>query len=111
MAFQDITGTLLTQYAATTDYIAVYTVPANTRTYVKDITVMNTTGSTKHIYISLVPDQGAPGASNALFYNTVLPGYTTVQWTGAQIMNVSDTIQVKADAVGCTVNITGGEAQ
>ena len=111
MAFQDITGTLLSQYAATTDYIAVYTVPANTRTYVKDITVMNTTGSTKHIYVSLVPDQGTPSASNALFYNTVLPGYTTLQWTGAQIMNTSDTIQIKADAVGCTVNITGGEAQ
>ena len=111
MAYQNVTPMLLAQSAVTTDYIAVYTVPENTRTYIKDITVMNTTGSTKHIYVSLVPDQGTPSASNALFYNTVLPGYTTLQWTGAQIMNVSDTIQIKADAVGCTVNITGGEAQ
>ena len=111
MAFQDITGTLLAQAEMTTDYLAVYTTPANTRTYVKDITITNTTGSTIRIYVSLVPDEGTPGASNALFYNTILPAYTVVQWTGAQIMNVSDTVQVKASAAGCTVNITGGEAQ
>lgn len=111
MAFQDITGTLLAQAAMTTDYLAVYTTPANTRTYVKDITIANTTGSTIRIYVSLVPDEGTPGTSNALFYNTILPAYTVVQWTGAQIMNVSDTVQVKASAVGCTVNVTGGEAQ
>ena len=110
MAHQNVTPILLAQAAISTDYLAVYTVPANTRTYVKDITIMNTTGATKHVYVSLVPNEGTPGASNALFYNTVLPGYTTVQWTGAQIMNVSDTIQVKADATGCTINITGGEA-
>lgn len=110
MAYQNVTPILLAQAAISTDYLAVYTVPANTRTYVKDITIMNTTGSTKHIYVSLVPNEGTPGASNAVFYNTILPAYTTVQWTGAQIMNVADTIQVKADAAGCTINITGGEA-
>lgn len=110
MAYQNVTPILLAQAAISTDYLAVYTVPANTRTYVKDITIMNTTGATKHVYVSLVPNEGTPGASNAVFYNTILPAYTTVQWTGAQIMNVSDTIQVKADATGCTINITGGEA-
>lgn len=110
MAFQNVTPIQLAQAAMTTSYLAVYTVPENTRTYVKDITITNTTGSTKHIYVSLVPDEGTPGASNAVFYNTILPAYTVVQWTGAQIMNVSDTIQVKADATGCTVNVTGGEA-
>ena len=111
MAYQFVTPILLAQSAITTDYIAVYTVPENTRTYVKDITITNTTGSTIRIYVSLVPDEGAPGASNAVFYNTILPAYTVVQWTGAQIMNVSDTVQVKASAAGCTVNVTGGEAQ
>lgn len=110
MAYQNVTPILLAQAEITTDYIAVYTVPENTRTYIKDITVINTTGSTKHIYLSLVPNEDAPGAANAVFYNTILPGYTVLQWTGAQIMNVADTIQVKADAAGCTINVTGGEA-
>jgi len=111
MAFQFVTPILLAQAEMTTDYLAVYTVPANTRTYVKDITIANTTASTIRIYVSLVPDQGTPGASNALFYNTILPAYTVVQWTGAQILNTSGTVQVKASAAGCTVNVTGGEAQ
>ena len=110
MAYQSVVPTLLGQAEMTTAYIAIYTVPANTRTYVKDITITNTTGSTKRIYVSLVPNEGTPGTSNAVFYNTLLPAYTVVQWTGAQILNESDTVQVKADATGCTVNVTGGEA-
>jgi len=110
MAFQDITGTRLGQVEMTTDYIAMYTSPPNTRTYIKDITITNTTGSSIGIYVSLVPNEGVVGASNAIFYNSQLPAYTTVQWTGAQILNQGDTVQVKASAVGCTVNITGGEA-
>jgi len=111
MAYQNVTPILLGQAEMTTDYIAMYTVPINTVTYVKDITIVNTTGSAKRIYVSLVPNEGTPGTSNAVFYNTLLPAYTVVQWTGAQLLNESDTVQVKADAVGCTVNVTGGEAQ
>jgi hypothetical protein len=110
MAYQAITPTLLGQAGMTTTYLAIYTCPANTRTYVKDITIINTTSSAKRIYVNLVPDQGTVGTGNALFYNNLLPPYTTVQWTGAQILNESDTVQVKADATGCTVNVTGGEA-
>jgi hypothetical protein len=34
----------------------------------------------------------------------------TMQWKGSQIMYENDTIQVKASATGCTINIGGGEA-
>lgn len=111
MAFQNVTPLLLGQAEMTTDYLAIYTVPNNVRTYVKDITISNTTGTKIHVYVNLVPDEGTVGTANAVFYNTPIPAYTTVQWTGAQIMNESDTVQVKASATGCTVNITGGEAQ
>lgn len=112
MAFQNIIGLQLGQAAMTTSYATIYTVPTNpaTRTYIKDITVANTTASPINIYVSIVPNGGTAGTSNSIFYGNALPGATTVQWTGSQIMNSGGTIQVKASAVGCTVTATGGEA-
>lgn len=110
MAYNNITPKQLAQAAMTTSYATIYTVPTTTRTYVKDIDVINTTGATIGIYISLVPSGGTAGTSNALFYNTPLPLNTIVQWAGSQILNEGDTIQVKASATGCTITISGGEA-
>jgi hypothetical protein len=112
MAFQNITGLQLGQAAMTTAYATIYTTPLSpaTRTYIKDITIANTTASPISIYVSIVPSAGTAGASNAIFYGNALPGATTVQWTGSQIMDSGSTIQVKASAVGCTISATGGEA-
>ena len=110
MAYNNITPLQLAQAAMTTSYATIYTVPVNTRTYVKDIDVMNTTSSAKDIYISLVPISGTAGTSNALFYQVSLPAYTIVQWAGSQILDAGATIQVKGSATGCTINISGGEA-
>jgi len=111
MAFQDITGTLLAQAAITTGYTVAYTTPANTRTFVKDITFCNTTVGAIDIYLSLVPDGGTAGAANALYFNHSVAAYATFQWKGVQILNAAGTIQVKASATGCTVNASGGEAR
>jgi len=108
--YQDITGIKIAQAAMTTVYEVIYTSPTDTRTYIKDITVVNTTSATKRIYVNLVPAEATTGTGNAIFYNTMLPAYTTIQWTGIQILNPLDTLEVKADAVGCTVSVSGGEA-
>jgi hypothetical protein len=110
MAFNNITPIKLGQAAMTTSYATLYTGPTNTRTYVKDIDVINTTATAIGIYISLVPSGDTAGTANALFYNTQLPPNTIVQWAGSQILNVGDTIQVKASATGCTITVSGGEA-
>jgi hypothetical protein len=110
MAFQNILGAKLGQLALTTSYAILYRVPLNTRTYVKDIDICNTTSAAITAYVSLVISGGSPSASNALFYNTSIPAYSTMQWTGSEILNAGDTIQVKASALGCTINATGGEA-
>ena len=110
MAFQGVTPSKLAQDVLTTNYIAIYTVPANTRTYVKDICVCNTTATGINISISLVPSEGIPGTSNALYYNFTVEANDTMQWKGSQIMYENDTIQVKASTTGCTINIGGGEA-
>lgn len=108
--FQSVTPTQLGQAVLTTSYTTLYTVPASTRTYVKQMDICNTTGSSINVFVSLVPPAGTAGAGNALFYNTTLAGYSTLSWTGTQILNAQDTIQVKASGVGCTITASGGEA-
>ena len=109
-SYQSITPLQLGQAAVTTSYATIYTVPASTRTYLKDFDIINTTGAIVYVYVSLVPSAGTAGTGNALMYNNALPAYTTMQWTGSQVLNAGTTIQVKASAVGCTITASGGEA-
>ena len=110
MAYNNITPLQLAQAALTTSYATIYTVPVNSRTYVKDIDIMNTTAASIDVYVNLVASGGTAGTSNALIYHMAIPAYTLFQWAGSQIINAESTIQVKASATGCTINISGGEA-
>lgn len=109
MAYQNIVATNLGQVAATTSYQLLYKTPANTRTIVKAFDICNTTGNQATFYISLVPIGGSAGTDNALFYNAKIPGYSTVQWCGTQVLNAGESIYVKASATGCTISASGGE--
>jgi hypothetical protein len=112
MAFNNITPLQLGQAAITTAYTTLYTVPISpaTRTFIKNIDIINTTAASIDIYVSLVPSGGTAGTSNALFYESPLPPFTIVQWAGSQIINSGATIQIKASATGCTITASGGEA-
>lgn len=108
--FQSVTPAQLGQAPLTTSYATIYTVPASTRTYVKQVDICNTTGGPINVFVSLVPSAGTAGADNALFYNATLAGYSTLSWAGTQILNAQGTLQVKASASGCTITASGGEA-
>lgn len=108
--YQNVVPLRLGQAAITTGYTTVYTVPAATRTYIKDFDISNTTAATVYIYVSIVPTLGTAGTANALFYSNALPANTTIQWTGSQVMMTGDTLQVKASGTGCTITASGGEA-
>ena len=110
MAFQKITPARLAQAASTTAFLAIYTCPSNTRTYVKDITVCNTTSGAVTFFLSLVPDQGTAGTANALFNAHSIAANTTYQWKGTQILNAAETIQFKGGGTGLTIHISGAEA-
>ena len=109
--FQNIIGTQLGQGALTTAYASYYTVPSNTRTYIKQFDICNTTSGALNVYVSFMPVGGTAGTSNAILYNAIIPAYSTLQWCGAQVINAGGTVQAKASAAGCTITITGGEAQ
>lgn len=110
-SYQNIIGTQLGQGAMTTAYTSFYTVPANTRTYIKQFDICNTTAGAINVYVSFVPVGGTADTTNAILYNATIPAYSTLQWCGAQILNASGTVQAKGSAAGCTITITGGEAQ
>ena len=99
MAFQTVTPIRLAQASMTADYLAIYTCPTDARTYMKDIMVCNGTAGAGNVYINIVPDTQAVGASNAIYFNYPLAAHTTFQWKGTQILNEGDTIQVKSSTM------------
>lgn len=108
--YQIITPVQLGQAAMTTSFSTLYTVPLTTRTYVKQLDICNSTSSPIDVYVCLVPAAGTAGTGNALFYKLAVDGYSTLSWTGTQIMNSQGTLQVMASASGCTITASGGEA-
>lgn len=111
MAFYDITPMFLGQGLMGNTYSTIYTAPATTKTFVKDIDIVNTSNSAATVYVSLVPSGSNASANNAIMYNNLLPAYTTFQWCGAQILNPGGMIQVKANvANSCTITVSGAEA-
>ena len=111
MTYQTITPTKLGQTVMTTSATTLYTVPASTRTFVKDIDIVNTDGTGVTFDIYLVPSAGTASTANALFYQQPITGKQNIQWNGTQILNAGDTIQVKASAASSiTITVSGGEA-
>jgi len=110
MAFQNVTPIQLGQAAITTGVTTVYTAPVNTRIYVKDINICNTTGISRTVSVFLVPSGGSAGTGNALLYNVTLFGSDLYRWQGVQVINAGDRIQVQASATGATITVSGGEA-
>ena len=114
MAYQSIIAQKLGQAAVGTSYASIYVVPAATQGYVKDIDISNTTGSTITAYVHLVSAGATAGTTgtnaNALLYNVNVPAYSTVQWTGTQILNAGDSVQVKGSLTGLNITVSGAQA-
>ena len=112
--FQNITAARLCQAAIGTSYATIYTVPTLSQGYVKDMDISNTTSSLINVYVHIVAYGASAGTTgtnaNAVLYSTPIPANSTLQWTGTQIMNANDMIQVKASATGLNITISGAQA-
>ena len=112
--FQNIIAARLCQAAIGTSYSTIYSVTGQTQSYIKDIDIANTTSSSVSVYVHIVAYGASAGTSgtnaNALLYSVLIPGNSTLQWTGTQIMNTNDTIQVKASATGLNITVSGAQA-
>lgn len=94
--------------AGTGTYSTLYTVPTAQQMAIVDIEICNTSATPATFYISLVPQGGTAGASNALFYAAPINGNTTVQWTGQQVLTAGGFIAAYASASTVTFKIGGG---
>lgn len=110
MAFQNITPTKLGQAAITTGVTTLYTVPASTRTLLKEFSIANTTGAAINVRVFLVPSGGSAGTGNAFLYDVPVPNANALQYDGVQVMNAGDTIQVQAASAGLTITASGAQA-
>jgi hypothetical protein len=108
--FQNVTPNQLGQAALGTTVSTLYTVPASTRTFLKDFDVANTTAAPITLNVYLVPNAGTAGTSNALMYNVLVPGGSVLQWSGSQVLLPGATIQGSAGGTGLTITLSGGEA-
>jgi hypothetical protein len=107
MAFQVPTIVLLGQAAITASVTTLYTVPANSRTYLENLDIVNTNSTTTTFDVYLVPSGGTAGTGNALFYQQTLSPKQNMQWTGLQVLNAAYKIQVNASATGVTIIASG----
>jgi len=110
MAFQNITPLKLGQAAIGVGVTTLYTVPASTRSFVKDIDICNTTAGALNVRVFLVPSAGSAGTTNALLYDVAVAANSTLQWLGTQILNAADTVQIQASGAGLTISASGAEA-
>jgi hypothetical protein len=110
MAFQNITPAKLGQAAITTGVTTLYTVPASTRTLLKEFSIANTTGAPIDVRVFLVPAAGTAGTGNAFIYDVPVPNNNALQYDGVQVMNAGDTIQIQAASTGLTITASGAEA-
>jgi hypothetical protein len=109
--FQDIVGLRLGRAQLTTSYATVYTCPADKRAYIKDINLCNAHSGNSDASVAIVPTGQTAGVAFEIFSEFQMNANTTHRWTGLQIMNAGDTIQVKgSDANHITVYISGAEA-
>lgn len=97
--------------APTGSYSTLYTVPTGRQVAIVDIEICNTSASPARFFVSLVESGGTAGASNAIFYDAPIPGNTTVQWTGQQVLLAGGFVAAYASASSVTFKIGGGPGQ
>jgi hypothetical protein len=110
MAFDVITPVKLGQAAITTGVTTLYTVPASTRTLLKEFSIANTTASSINVRVFLVPSAGSAGISNAFLYDVPVPTANALQYNGIEVLNAGDTIQIQAASAGLTIIASGAQA-
>ena len=110
MAYQNIVPTKLGQAAITTGVTTLYTVPASTRTLLKEFSIANTTAAAINARVFLVPSAGSAGTSNAFLYDVSVPANNTLQYNGIEVLNAGDTIQIQAASAGLTIIASGAQA-
>lgn len=94
---------------ATTDTTH-YTVPGGKSAIIKELVVCNTTAGQVSFWCSFVPAGGSVGDATRVIANSVIPAYSTVIFTFAQVLATAGFVSCKAGAASSlTATLTGVE--
>jgi len=108
--FQSAVPVKLSQAALTTSAVLLYTVPANTRTIVKYINIVNTTAGALTVDVYLLSSgDTATATTNALIYHESVASYARLPWSGVAVMNSGDLMYALGSATGLTLYASGAE--
>jgi hypothetical protein len=91
----------------------VYETPVNTRAYIKDIMVTNHSGAAGAaglISIHIVQAGGVASFGNVIIDEYSIAKQEYLHWSGLQITDPGDTIQVLSNGTNLSVTISGAEA-
>lgn len=88
-----------------------YTVPASTVGIVRDMVIVNTTGTDRTIEVWLVPNGGSAGDDNCIIAGVPVWANDHLHWRGWQVLDTAgDTIQAEAEAASAiTITVSGAE--
>ncbi|MGC4378243.1 hypothetical protein WD019_15145 [Fictibacillus sp. Mic-4] len=87
-----------------------YTVPANTKSIVKNVVLTNTTGADATITLHFVPSGGTAGAANKVISSYTVSANDTVVIDLSAVLEAGDTIQgLQGTASAVTVYLSGVE--
>lgn len=101
----------IAQAILTTGFTTIYTVPAGTRLIIKTFDLCNTDRFvTIETAVHFVRPTASPTTSNMIVPDVDLEPRHMLQWTGLQVLPEGTTIQVKASALGVTINMSGAES-
>lgn len=101
----------IAQIALTTALQTAYTVPANTRLYIKTFDLCNTSKLTiRSATVHFVKATASAGVGNMIVPDVDLEPKSMLQWTGLQILDSGDTIQIVASGPDITLNMSGAES-
>lgn len=87
-----------------------YVVPAAKSAIIKEIVICNTTAGQVSFWASMVASGGTVGDANRVICNEVIPAWTTVIFTFAQVLATGGFVSCKAGAASSlTITCTGVE--
>ncbi len=86
-----------------------YTVPTTYKTTLEAVTIANTSSSAITCTAHLVTSGGSPSSSNQFLPAVSIPANTSLDWSGRQVLNPGDFVQLIGSASGLSANLSGTE--
>lgn len=91
-----------------TAFSTVYTCPAGDQAVIQDMIIDNNTNAPVAVMVCVVPQGAVAGNSTAIIFNLSVPANGFIEWSGVQVVNAAETVQVEAGVANAlTITASG----